>query len=268
MNVPEQPKPSHYQSLINPVCDLAIAAGALIMRFYREGGHDTAIKADKSPVTDADMAANRLIVDKLREWAPHIPVVSEEGDKPDVGEAPLFWLVDPLDGTRSFIRRRGEFTVNIALIENKVPVFGVIYLPVQEMLYYGSTAYGAFRQPSTDAPRRIHARVQPEEGATAIVSMSHLDPKTEAFLGTITVAARSSASSSLKFCRVAEGVADIYPRFGPTSEWDTAAGHAIVNAAGGSVTHLDGTPFTYAKRPDFRNPGFVVRGKPAEEAEE
>lgn len=265
MTLPQPPKPVYYQPLIHPVCDLAIAAGARIMQFYRSGEHETTIKADKSPVTDADIAAHKLIVGKLREWTPDIPVVSEESvNRPDVSDAPLFWLVDPLDGTKSFIRRTDEFTVNIALIENKVPVFGVIYIPAQEVLYYGCMAYGAFRQPSHDAPRRIRARVQPEEGAAVVVSMSHITPETEAFLQTITMESKVSASSSLKFCRVAEGAADIYPRFGPTCEWDTAAGHAIVNAAGGRVVNLDGSPFTYAKRADFLNPGFLVWGKEPE----
>jgi 3'(2'), 5'-bisphosphate nucleotidase len=265
LDLPPQPKTVHYQKLIDPVCNLAIGAGALIMRFYRSGEHETTVKADKSPVTDADIAAHRLIVDKLREWTPDIPVVSEESaHRPDVADAPLFWLVDPLDGTKSFIRRTDEFTVNIALIEDKKPVFGVVYIPAQEVLYYGSEAYGAFRQTSKDAPRQIHARVQPEEGAAVVVSMSHLTRETEAFLETLTVASRVSASSSLKFCCVAEGRADIYPRFGPTCEWDTAAGHAIVAAAGGRVETVDGQPFTYAKREDFLNPGFVVWGKTAE----
>lgn len=265
MTPSEQTKPVYYQPLIDPVCNLAIAAGARIMQFYRSGEHETTIKPDQSPVTDADIAAHRMIVDKLREWLPHIPVVSEESEsRPDVENADTFWLIDPLDGTKSFIKRTDEFTVNIALIENKVPVFGVIYIPAQEVLYYGSTAFGAYRQPSNDAPRRIEARIQPQEGAAVVTSVSHITKETEAFLKGIEIESRVAASSSLKFCRVAEGAADIYPRFGPTCEWDTAAGHAIVSAAGGRVLNLDGTPFTYAKRKDFLNPGFVVWGKEAE----
>lgn len=265
MNPSEQVKTPHYQPLIDPVCELAIEAGKRIMQFYHSGEHETVIKADKSPVTDADMAAHRVIVDNLRQWTPKLQIVSEENrEHPDVSASPLYWLVDPLDGTKSFIRRSGEFTVNIALMEQHRPVFGVIYLPSQEVLYYGSKAYGAFRQMPGDAPRRIYARVQPEEGAAVVVSMAHITRETEAFLQTITLESKVSASSSLKFCRVAEGVADIYPRFGPTCEWDTAAGHAIVEAAGGRVLTLDGQEFTYGK-PDFLNPGFVVWGKAAEE---
>lgn len=262
LELPPQPKNVHYQRFIDPVCNLTIAAGALIMRYYRSGEHETTLKADKSPVTDADVAAHRLIVDKLREWSPDIPVVSEESaNRPDVKKAKLFWLVDPLDGTKSFIRRTDEFTVNIALIEDKRPVFGAIYIPAQEVLYYGSEAYGAFRQTSRDAPRQIFARTQPEEGAAVVVSVSHLTKETEDFLKDITVESKVSASSSLKFCCVAEGRADIYPRFGPTCEWDTAAGHAILVAAGGRVEKVDGKPFRYAKRKDFLNPGFVAWGK-------
>jgi 3'(2'), 5'-bisphosphate nucleotidase len=237
------------------------------MQFYHSGGHETTIKADNSPVTDADLAAHQIIVEALRQWTPNLPIVSEENrEHPDISQSPLYWLVDPLDGTKSFIRRSGEFTVNIALMEHHHPVFGVIYIPAQDVLYYGSEAYGAYCQLSGQMPKHIRARVQPEEGAAVVVSMSHITKETEAFLQTIMLESKVSASSSLKFCRVAEGVADIYPRFGPTSEWDTAAGHAIVEAAGGRMLTLDGQPFTYGK-PDFLNPGFVVWGK-QDEAEE
>src|SRR5690606_11312982 len=136
---------------------------------------DRVIKDDQSPVTDADMAAHEMIVAALTRWTPQIPVISEENaEQPDIAAAPCFWLVDPLDGTKSFIRRSGEFTVNIALMEGERPVFGVIYLPVEGVLYYGSEAYGAYRQKPGDAPRHIRARLQPEEGATVLVSQSHL----------------------------------------------------------------------------------------------
>lgn len=236
------------------------------MQFYHSGEHETFIKADHSPVTDADIAAHRIIVDHLAQWTPKLHIVSEESrEHPDISHSPLYWLVDPLDGTKSFIRRSDEFTVNIALMEHHRPIFGVIYIPAQDVLYYGSKAYGAYRQKSGEPPRRIFAREQPEEGAAVVVSMSHITKETEAFLETVTLASKVSASSSLKFCRVAEGEADIYPRFGQTCEWDTAAGHAIVEAAGGRVLTLEGQEFTYGK-PGFLNPGFVVWGKmPAEE---
>lgn len=265
MNLPSQPKSAYYQPLIDPVCELAIEAGRRIMEFYVSGEHETVIKPDNSPVTDADMAAHQVIVESLHEWAPNLPIISEENlTHPDVSGSRLYWLVDPLDGTKSFIRRSGEFTVNIALIEGNRPIFGVIYLPAQDILYYGSDAYGAYRQLPGEAPRRIRARVQPEEGAAVVVSMAHISPQTEAFLQTVTVESKVSASSSLKFCRVAEGEADIYPRFGTTMEWDTAAGQAIVTAAGGRVLTVDGEPFIYGK-PNFTNPGFIVWGREKEE---
>ena len=268
MNLPEQHKTPHYQPLIHPICELAIAAGKRIMQFYHSKEHETAIKADNSPVTDADIAAHQMIVGTLREWTPKLPVVSEENrEHPDVSASPLYWLVDPLDGTKSFIRRSDEFTVNIALMENHRPVFGVIYIPAQDTLYYGSEAFGAYRQMSGEMPCRIQARVQPEEGAAVVVSVSHITKEAEAFLETITLESKVAASSSLKFCRIAEGVADIYPRFGPTCEWDTAAGHAIVEAAGGRVLTVDGQEFTYGK-PGFLNPGFIVWGKVADEVED
>lgn len=268
MDLPEQPKETYYQWLINPVCDLSIAAGRRIMEFYSSGEHETAIKDDHSPVTDADIAAHRMIVDALRQWTPDIPVVSEESAEwPDVSKSRNFWLVDPLDGTKGFIRRSDDFTVNIALIEDDRPVFGVIYIPVEETLYYGSEAYGAFRQKPDDAPRHIRARSQPEEGATVIVSMSHNTPATDAFLANLEVHETLHASSSLKFCRVAEGVADVYPRYGRTMEWDTAAGQAIVTAAGGRVETVGGEPFCYRKS-GFENDGFIVWGKGVEPEEE
>lgn len=250
-----------YQPLIGPVCDLAVDAGKAIMEIYRKGTHTTTIKADASPVTEADIAAHRLIVDTLRGWTPDVPVVSEESkEQPDVGGKRYFWLVDPLDGTKSFIRGSGQFTVNIALIDEGNPVFGVIYIPAQDRLFYGSAAYGAFKQEPDDAPRKVQVRMQPEEGVAVVVSMAHLAPETEQFLQTLTVVSRVSASSSLKFCVVAEGEADVYPRFGRTMEWDTAAGHAIVNAAGGRVETVDGQPLHYGKA-DFANPGFIVYGR-------
>lgn len=261
MDLPEPPKETYYQWLINPACDLAIAAGRRIMAFYASGDHATTIKDDHSPVTDADIAAHRLIVDALRQWTPDYPVVSEESSAwPDVTGARNFWLVDPLDGTRSFIRRSDEFTVNIALMEEDRPVFGVIYLPVTDTLYYGSEAYGAFRQKPEDAPRRIRTRTPPEEGMTVVTSQSHTSPATEAFLANLQVGETLRASSSLKFCRIAEGTADVYPRYGRTMEWDTAAGHAIVHAAGGRVETTDGQPFRYRK-PGFANDGFIVWGR-------
>lgn len=251
-----------YQPLIDPICNLAVEAGEIIMAYYRSGEAQTQMKEDNSPVTDADLAAHHKIVGVLQALTPNIPIVSEEnGVHPDISGHVHFWLVDPLDGTKSFIRKTGEFTVNIALIENGTPIFGVIYIPAQGRLFYGSEKYGAFKQEPMDAPRKINARIPPEDGLAAVVSFSHLSPETTAFLEAHNITSRVSASSSLKFCLVAEGKADIYPRFGRTMEWDTAAGHAIVKAAGGRVENTDGTAFTYGKD-GFANPGFVAYGKP------
>ncbi len=248
---------------MNGLCCIAQAAGEVILGYHQT---DVAVarKADASPVTAADHAANHLIVRELQELAPEIPIISEEGETHVLPENPeRFWLVDPLDGTKSFLRGEAEFTVNIGLVTRHgngyYPSMGVIYLPVTRQLYAGSEAGDAWRQ-DHDGPRRpIYTRPAPPAGMTAVVSLSHRDRKTDAFLAELSISERVAAASSLKFCRVAEGAADIYPRFGPTMEWDTAAGHAIVLAAGGRVETPQGDPFTYG-RPDFRNGPFVVWG--------
>jgi 3'(2'), 5'-bisphosphate nucleotidase len=242
----------------------AFAAGEAILEIYAS---DFAVtqKSDASPVTLADGRAEAIILDYLARASPDIPVIAEEQAElhglPD-RIPPLFWLVDPLDGTKEFIRRNGEFTVNIALVEQGRPVLGVIGIPVKGVVY-GAAGPGTARVTEGGGrTRRIQARTCPAAGATVAYSRSHADtPRLEAWLAEHAVAARIVAGSALKFCLVAEGSADLYPRFGPTMEWDTAAGQALVEAAGGSVTLLDGSPFRYGK-PGFRNPGFVVRGRP------
>lgn len=237
------------------------------MGYYRSGEYEAVQKADASPVTEADIAANALIVSALAGWTPDIPIVSEEGEQQQYSGNDRFWIVDPLDGTKSFIRRSDEFTVNIALIEEGAPIFGVLYIPVTGVLYYGSRDFGAFRQLPEDAPRKISARVQPEEGATVVVSMAHRTPRVDDFLKGKAVVERRAASSSLKFGMVADGSVDIYPRFGRTMEWDTAAGQAIVEAAGGRVLDVTtGQPLRYGK-PGYENPGFIVYGREALPAE-
>ncbi len=171
-----------------------------------------------------------------------------------------FFLVDPLDGTKSFIRGGKNFTVNIGLIENQRPVAGVVLVPAQDIMYAGSVVDGAWRIPRGGIAERIATRTVPQAGYTAIVSHSHLSPETIAFLQTLAVSEHSSAASSIKFCKVAEGSADVYPRFGRTMEWDTAAGHAVLEAAGGRVTMQGGTPFLYGK-PGFANGHFIAWGK-------
>lgn len=245
---------------MNDLCCIAQEAGKAILRFYNE---DIMIehKADNSPVTAADLAAHDYIIQSLGALTPDIPIISEESEDFILPEgASRFWLVDPLDGTKSFISRKGEFTVNIALIDGNRPVLGVIDIPVTAQTYYGVIGDGACRIRDGGAREPIRTRELKGNGYAAVVSKSHLDPQTAAFLEPLAVTERVSASSSLKFCRVAEGAADIYPRFGTTMEWDTAAGHAILEAAGGRVETPDGQPFRYRK-PDFRNGAFVAWGK-------
>ncbi len=241
---------------------LAEEAAAAILAIYATP-FETRAKDDRSPVTDADEAAEAVILAGLAKLSPGVPVVAEEcaarGDIPVVGKAP-FWLVDPLDGTREFIKRNGEFTVNIALIEQGRPTLGVVLTPVDGMAYLG-TPQGARRfQGATDqSGQAIRARAMPADGAYVMLSRSHPDPEMDHWLSSQRIRARLEAGSSLKFCRIAEGKADLYPRFASISEWDTAAGQAVLEAAGGSVRDWQGRPLAYGK-PDFRNPGYLARG--------
>jgi len=221
-------------------------------------------KSDASPVTLADQAAEKIILAHLKRATPDIPVIAEEGCAqsgvpcivPD-----RFWLVDPLDGTKEFIKRNGEFTVNIALIEQGRPMLGVVQIPAKGVLYSGCGPGTALVTDHGGRVRAIQARTTPAEGLTAAYSRSHADTDAlEACFVQHRVTQRIVAGSSLKFCLIAEGAADLYPRFGPTMEWDTAAGQAVLEAAGGRVDRLDGTPFRYGK-PGFRNPGFMAWGR-------
>jgi 3'(2'), 5'-bisphosphate nucleotidase len=244
---------------------IAHQAGEVILRVRAEGVAVT-YKDDASPVTHADERANALIVAALERRFPGIPVISEEAENTTapLGDAP-FWLVDPLDGTKGFICGEDEFTVNIGLIEGRVPVAGAVYLPARGMLYLGSDRAGAFRGWCDEAPRPIRTRTPESNARAVLVSKHHASPEEEALLAPYIVTERIRASSSLKFCLLAEGTADLYPRSGPTMEWDTAAGHAILLAAGGEMTTLSGAPFLYGK-PEFRNPGFLACGTSAEQS--
>jgi 3'(2'), 5'-bisphosphate nucleotidase len=246
--------------LLDRAIEIARAAGAAIMPFYRSG---TAVraKADASPVTAADEAADALISAALRELTPAIPCVSEESAGPFGGKAParVFWLVDPLDGTREFVAGRDEFTVNIALVTDTAPVLGVVYLPARNELYAGAAGRGAVLA-SGGKQRPIRCRPLPAAGAIVAVSRSHGDRAADsALLGGLKVAGEVCAGSALKFCLIARGDADVYPRAGRTMEWDTAAGQAVLVAAGGCVVDRNGLPLTYGK-PGFENPSFVARG--------
>jgi 3'(2'), 5'-bisphosphate nucleotidase len=229
---------------------------------YYEGGVTARAKADLSPVTDADEAAERLIIAALPALVPDIPVIAEEQAAaegvPETGGR-RFWLVDPLDGTKEFLKHNGEFTVNIALVEDGRPVLGIVYAPALGAIYYASHD-GAFMESDGGPARPISTRRAPDDGIVIAVSRSHRSPATEDFLADYKVKGERSAGSSLKFCLVASGEVDLYPRMGRTMEWDTAAGHAVVAAAGGSVRTLDGGELRYGK-PGFENPSFVVRGR-------
>jgi 3'(2'), 5'-bisphosphate nucleotidase len=249
-------------TLRDALIEAAYDAGAAILEIYASDFAPTR-KADSSPVTAADVAAERLILAALQTCAPGVPVVAEEqaaaeGLPQHLGAR--FFLVDPLDGTKEFIARNGEFTVNIALIENGQPVLGVVYLPVLDEMYAGS-GHTAIRRRQRQAPEAIAARALPAQGAIMTISRSHAARElVKAEMLGEHVAGTLVAGSSLKFCRIAEGAADLYPRFGPTMEWDTAAGHAVLLAAGGSVATLDGAPLPYGKA-GLRNPHFIARGK-------
>lgn len=250
------------------LAQIAIAAGGPVASAYASGC-STRWKADGSPVTEADLAAERLILKRLAAAFPEVPVAAEEsvadGHRPELG--PRFLLVDPLDGTREFIAGRREFTVNVAMVEDGKPTAGAIYAPLLDQVWFGGTSsYTASAAPGRDATnltdaRRIGVRVPPDTGLVALVSRSHPDPATEAYLSRMPLADCRPMGSSLKFCRIAEGLADIYPRLGGIREWDIAAGHAILQAAGGIMTAPNGTPLCYGDPAgDFRLPGFVASG--------
>jgi 3'(2'), 5'-bisphosphate nucleotidase len=250
-----------FDRLLPEIVALADRAGAVILEHY-QGDVVVRAKADASPVTAADEAAEAVIVARLAELTPATPVIAEEsvasGHVPEV-DAGAFWLVDPLDGTKEFVNRKGEFTVNIALIEGREPILGVVLAPALRQAWWGARGKGASARDVEGHIRKIAARKAPSGGLVAIASRSHRDAETQAFLDRAGITECISAGSSLKFCLIAEGRADVYPRFGPTMEWDTAAGHAVLRAAGGRVVTSDGQPLRYTK-PSFRNPGFIARG--------
>jgi 3'(2'), 5'-bisphosphate nucleotidase len=247
---------------------MALDAGGAVMDLY--AGADARLKLDRSPVTAADLAAERILLDALRSAAPGVPVVSEEAAAAGTLPAPghRFFLVDPLDGTREFLSRNGEFTINVALIEQGCPHAGVVYAPALGRLCWGAAGRGAgeaWLAPGADPERAswrpLGVRPCPGTGLRVVASRSHRDALTEAYLETIDVGALISAGSSLKFCLIAAGEADLYPRFGRTMEWDTAAGHAVLHAAGGSVTLAEGAPLRYGKKEcSYANPAFIARG--------
>lgn len=245
---------------IKEIIEIACRAGAAIMEFYNKD-HAVIYKEDNSPLTIADRVANEIIDSGLKALYKDIPLVSEENDIPSYEERKrwgLFWLVDPLDGTKEFIKRKGGFTVNIALIERDHPVAGIVYAPARERLYYAMQGKGAWRKIHAGEDTRIHTNKSIyDEGVTVVASLSHLSKDDETFIKGLNVKECISFGSSLKFCAVAEGAADIYPRFSPTWEWDTAAGHCILEEAGGIVVEKTGAPLRYNK-PIMKNDRFIA----------
>ncbi len=249
---------------------IALDAGAVIMDIYTSD-FEVEHKDDSSPVTQADEQAEALILAALRQADPDLPVIAEEaaaaGNIPEHGDR--FALVDPLDGTREFVNKSGEFTVNIAIIEHGKPVMGVVYAPALGRLFIAESPFQAWQAkvvpggelPPVSLRRRLKIRKAPDAGLTAIASKSHRSPETNAFLETQNIGEIISAGSSLKFCLIAAGEADLYPRHGRTMEWDTAAGQAVAEAAGAQVTCLDGSALSYGKtQRGYDNPHFIVWG--------
>jgi 3'(2'), 5'-bisphosphate nucleotidase len=248
--------------LLKPVIALARVAGERIMEIY---GQDFSVreKEDKSPLTEADMASHHVIVDGLADLAPGIPVLSEESVSLPYSVRSAwqcYWLVDPLDGTREFIKHNGEFTVNIALIDNGVPVLGVVYVPVTGLTYYAGRGVGAFRQAQGGEARPITVNKPCQTPLKVVGSRSHRGDSLNRFLENAGDYEMIGMGSSLKLCLVADGSADIYPRFGPTSEWDTAAAQCVVEQAGGQVTNTAMEPLRYNTRDSLLNPHFLVFG--------
>ena len=251
-------------ALLSGLVQLSHRAGDAIMEIYQRD-FDVTTKADDSPLTQADLASHDVITRALAVLTPDIPILSEESG--DIGPAERlswsrYWLIDPLDGTKEFINRNGEFTVNIALIDEHRPRLGIVHVPVRQKTYFGVVGEGAWLQNGSEPARRIHTRRPAADIPVVVGSRSHANPALKACLAPIGAHDMISMGSSLKFCLVAEGAADLYPRLGPTSEWDTAAAQALVEAAGGQVVTLDGVPLAYNAKEDILNPWFIVMGDP------
>lgn len=248
--------------VLDQLVDISRRAGLAILEWY-EGDMGITQKADDSPLTKADLASHELINMELTRLWPEIPVLSEESaDIPwDTRRTwQQYWLVDPLDGTKEFINRNGEFTVNIALIQDHQPVVGVVHVPVTDISYFGAREVGAFRQQGSGESLTINIRQPAATPAIIVGSRSHANPELATQLEALGPHELISMGSSLKFCRVAEGMADFYPRLGPTCEWDTAAAQAVVEAAGGLVVKIDGSPLGYNNKEIYLNPHFFVIG--------
>jgi len=251
-----------YTALLEGVEEIAERAGEAINEVYQRADADVTYKDDKSPLTAADLASHEVLKAGLADLAPEIPTLSEEGKATGYEERRSwhrFWLVDPLDGTKEFIKRNGEFTVNVALVEDGVPVLGIVHAPTLGRTY-GATCGGAWRRDGGGERCPIRASGTGAEALVVVASRSHAGPELTAFLEAMPEHSLRSMGSSLKLCLVAEGAADVYPRIGPTMEWDTGAAHAVVLGAGGRVLDLEGEPLAYNKE-NLLNPYFIVLGE-------
>ncbi len=250
---------------IDALVAIAVEAGDAIMEVYNRS-FTVEVKDDKSPLTEADKKSNAVILEKLHVLYPQIPFISEESKQTPYAERQHWsrlWLIDPLDGTKEFIKRNGEFTVNIALIEDGVPVVGVVHAPAKGTTYYGVKGEGAFKiTGGVTAPISNTVHYSQKQKVIVVGSRSHLDERTEAFVQNLRAEGKevefSASGSSLKFCMVAEGAADVYPRFGPTMEWDTAAAHAVALYAGKNVLHAETRQPVVYNKPDLYSPFFIV----------
>ena len=249
-------------TLIYKLKQLLINTSDCILDIYHLSNLDITIKSDNSPVTKADLAAHNLLFNGLSSLTPSIPVISEEDNESLLISRfhSTYWLIDPLDGTKEFISRNGEFTVNVALIENNKPTLGFVCVPTQKILYWGGENYGSFKSIENLNQSKTICVSYPQNPIRVVASRSHLNQATIDFIKTLGRTKLIKAGSSLKFLTIAEGKADYYPRFAPTSEWDTAAAHAILEGAGGKVNKVDGSNLSYGKL-NILNPSFIARGK-------
>ncbi|WP_394130423.1 3'(2'),5'-bisphosphate nucleotidase CysQ [Marinobacter nauticus] len=251
----------HYSSILPDVIKIADEASEKVLHIY-QSDFKVNYKEDHSPITAADIASHDIIVKGLRQISRDIPILSEEGAEIPWEERKKwrrFWLIDPIDGTKDFTQRTGEFTVNIAMIEDGEPVMGVVTAPALKEAFWGIKGEGAHMRDRTGRVHRIRV-AEPKDTLRVVASKNHLNEETRAFIDTLGAHETVQAGSSLKFCRIAEGHADIYPRMGPTSEWDTAAAHAVLVAAGGKVQTPEGQPLVYGKE-NILNPNFIAAGK-------
>ena len=257
----------NYTKICEIFRSLALTSGEVIMDVYNSSSFEVLLKSDDSPVTIADKKADEVISKGLKKYFPEVPIVTEEQVKTHDLSAPVFFIVDPLDGTKEFIKRKGDFTVNIALVSNGEPIRGIVYAPARQRLFYTDENGEAveemayFSVSKIGLVKKIKTAFSDNTALKVVASKSHRDEKTDEYISKYRCKELISAGSSLKFCLIASGEADLYPRFGPTMEWDTAAGHAILSAAGGTVLQAkDKQPLKYGK-PYYRNPFFIASSK-------